>query len=215
MSNPASQPDPAAAPFEPAVPAAVQQDLLERLLGTRARDLAAVEAAHRDLLAAGPGLHRRALRWLAAHEPDSPLLSVGLAVLATNADPAGRRLAAELVETLPVATVADVVDYVHGWYVDRPHVKRERRRFRDEMTRAYEATAGAVRASVEQASGLKAEEFRGGEVLVTLGEYDKVQQVLDHLQLPYQALPYQVLDGLPLRADQVLIVNCPGKFSAA
>src|SRR5262249_23928160 len=61
----------------------------------------------------------------------------------------------------------------------------------------------------------KAEEFRGGEVLVTVGEYDKVQQVLDHLQLPYQAQPCQVLDGLPLRADQVLIVNCPGKFSAA
>jgi hypothetical protein len=51
------------------------------------------------------------------------------------------------------------------------------------MTEAYRATAGIVR---EELEGGKARdgEFRGGEVLVTLGEYDRVQQVLDHLELP-------------------------------
>src|SRR5262249_49564838 len=55
----------------------------------------------------------------------------------------------------------------------------------------------------------------GGEILLTLGQYDKVQQVLDHLQLPYRTLPCGVVEDLPLRADQVLIVNCPGQFSPA
>jgi hypothetical protein len=203
------------APIEPSVPFAVQQDLLDRLLGTRVRDLAAVESAHRALLAASPDLHRRLLRWLAAHEPKSPHLAVGLAVLATGADAEARRFVARLVEKLPVATVADAVDYVHGWYIDRTLVKQERRRFTDEMARAYQATAGVVREQLEQAGAAGPDEFRGGEILVTLGEYDKVQQVLDHLRLPYRTVPCQVVETLPLRADQVLIVNCPGRFSAA
>jgi hypothetical protein len=207
--------DHSGAPIEPSVPLAVQQNLLEKLLGTRIRDLAVVEAAHRDLLAASPDLHHRLLRWLAVHEPNSPHLSVGMALLTTGADPAGRCFAARLVEKVPIATVADTVDYVHGWYVDRKLLKRARRRFQDEMTRAYEATAGLVQEAVRKQSGVRSEEFRGGEILVTLGQFDKVQQVLDHLQLPYQTLPCQIVEGLPLRADQVLIVNCPGQFTAA
>jgi hypothetical protein len=198
--------------IEPSVPPAVQQDLLAKLLGTRTRDLEAVEAAHRSLIAASADLHRRLLRWLAAHEPESPHLAVGLAVLATGPDPGARGFVARLVETLPVRTLAELVDYIHGWQVDRRHVKRERLRFQDEMTEAYRATAGIVR---EELEGGKARdgEFRGGEVLVTLGEYDKVQQVLDHLELPYRTLPCPVLESVPLRADQVVIVNCPGRFS--
>jgi hypothetical protein len=209
-------PDPAGSdqplPIPPSVPPAGQQELLDRLLGTRVRDRAQVESAHRDLLAASPELHRQLLRWLAAHEPDSQHLSVGLAVLSTEADPAGRRFVADLIATLPMATVAETVDYIHGWYVDRTLTRRARTRFQDEMTRAYEATAGIVRQELE---GGQAEEFRGGEILVTLGQYDKVQQVLDHLQLPYQTLPCAIVETLPLRADQVLIINCPGQFSQA
>jgi hypothetical protein len=209
--------DPAhpATPIEPTVPPAVQQELLTRLLGTRTRVPAEVEAAHRELLAAGPELHRRLLRYLADHEPDSRHLAVGLALLATGSDPRARRFAADLVETLPVDAVAAVVDYVHGWRRERRLLKRERRRFADEMTRAYQATASVVRESLEQQGGLRAEQFRGGEILVTLGQYDKVQQVLDHLELPYQTLPCQALEGVPLRADQVLVVNCPGNFTPA
>jgi hypothetical protein len=195
------------------VPASVQHDLLEKLLGTRRRDLEAVEAAHRELMGAGPALHRKLLRWLAVNEPESPLLSVGLALLATGPDLSGRQLVADFVETLPIGTVAHLVDYIHGRYVDRLHVRQERRRFSDEMSAAYVATSSVVRQELQTDTKIKGDEFRGGEILVTLGEYDKVQQVLDHLQLPYQTLPCQVIDGLALRADQVLIVNCPGKFS--
>jgi hypothetical protein len=190
----------------------VQQDLLAKLLGTRTRDLGAVETAHRSLLAASADLHRRLLRWLAANEPESPHLAVGLAILATGPDRDARGFVTRLVGTLPVGTVADLVDYIHGWQVDRRHVKLERRRFQDEMTEAYRATAGIVREELE--GGIKGQdgEFRG-EVLVTLGEYDRVQQVLDHLELPYRTLPCQVLESVSLRADQVVIINCPGRFS--
>src|SRR5262245_43693095 len=92
-------------PIPPSVPPDGQQELLDRLLGVRPRDRARVEAAHRDLLAASPDLHRRLLRWLAANDPESPYLAVGLAVLATGADPAGRRFVGDLVRTLPVSTV--------------------------------------------------------------------------------------------------------------
>jgi hypothetical protein len=121
---------------------------------------------------------------------------------------------ADLVATLPLATTAEAVDYIHGWYVDRTLTRRQRARFQDQMTRAYEATADIVRQELQR-SGTEAEDFRGGEILVTLGQYDKVQQVLDHLQLPYQTLPCAVVEELPLRADQVLIVNCPGQFAPA
>lgn len=196
----------------PLVPPGQQQELLDKLLATRVRDTAAVETAHRDLLTASPDLHRRVLRWLADQDPRSRHLPVGLALLATGADPAGRRFVADLIASLPLTAVADTVDYIQGWIVDRKLTRRRRARFQDEMTRAYQATAEIVRDQVQR-SGSPPEEFHGGEVLVTLGQYDKVQQVLDHLQLPYRTLPCPVLEGLPLRADQVVIVNCPGNFT--
>jgi hypothetical protein len=64
-------------PLEPSVPLAVQQELLAKLLATRTRDLEAVESVHPGRLAAGPGLHRRLLRWLAQQKPDSPHLGWG------------------------------------------------------------------------------------------------------------------------------------------
>jgi hypothetical protein len=200
-------------PIQPRVPPGVQQALLERLFGTRSHDRAALEAGHRDLLAASPELSRVLLRWLASHDPEAPMLSVGLAVLGTSGDPVNRRLVAELLDRVPMATVADTVDYIHGWYVDRRHTRLSRQRFQDDMAVAYEATASAVRESVAES----AEEagFQGGDILVTLGHYDKVQQVLDYLQLPYRTTPCNVIHDLPLRADQVLIVNCPGQFEAA
>jgi hypothetical protein len=200
-------------PIQPRVPPGVQQALLERLLGTRSHDRAALEAGHRDLLAASPELARVLLRWLASHDPEAPMLSVGLAVLGVSGDPVNRRLVAELLDRVPLGTVADTVDYIHGWYVDRRHTRLSRKRFQDEMTQAYEATAGAVRESVAAESAQDAS-FQAGDILVTLGTYDKVQQVLDHLQLPYRTTPCNVVHELPLRADCVLIVNCPGQFTA-
>lgn len=43
--------------------------------------------------------------------------------------------------------------------------------------------------------------------------YDRVQQVLDYLELPYKVLSCRMLAMLSLRADHVVIVNCPGRFT--
>lgn len=200
-------------PIQPTVSDAARQALLSRVLGTRARDLAALEAAHRDLAAADAVLHKRFLRWLADHDPESAHLTVGLALLAVSADPAGRAFVRDTLAPLPVRATADVVDYVHGWRVDKLHTRRARRRFQDEMSEAYAAAAGLVRETLAREAG--GEGFRGGEILVTLGTYDKVQQVLDHLGLPYSTWPCKAVETAPLRADQVLVVNCPGDFSEA
>lgn len=191
-----------------------EQELLDSLLATRERDLQEVEAGHRQLLEASPVLHRQLLSWLAEHEADSNHLAVGLAILATRPEAEGRRFVAELIAQLPVTALANVVDFIHGWQVDRKLVKMARKRFQDEMTTAYAATADVVREEIQRSPGAGLHEFRGGDILVTLGHYDKVQQVLDYLQLPYRTVPCQVIQRLPLRADQVLIVNCPGEFDA-
>jgi len=184
--------------------------LVFRLLATRERDLPAIEAAHRALIADDASLQRRLICWLADQRPLSAHLSVGLAVLSCDPDAEGRALACRLIRRLPMETALDVVEYVRGRRVKRLHYKMARGRFQDEMTAAYRASAASVRAEL----GLEEEgaSFQGGEILVTLGQYDKVQQVLDYLEMPYRVLPCSAVKNLPLRADQVLIVNCPGKF---
>lgn len=191
------------------------EELLSQLLGTRVRDWEALEASHRALLAASPRDYKRLLAFLRDREPASPHLIVGLSLLSTGADMKARQFAGKLLRQLPLQTVAEVVDYIHGWYVDRTHTLLERQRFDDEMTEAYDAAAPVVQEALKREGVLStdSQEFVGGEILITLGEYDKVQQVLDALGMTYRTLPCQVVHKLPLRADQVLIVNCPGRFA--
>ncbi len=197
--------------IESSVPVAVQEQLLEQLLGTRVRDLEELEHGHRELLAASPALHRKFLRWLVVHEPLSPHIAVGLAILATGPDVEARGFVGELVPDLHVRTLADTIDYIHGWRVEHTHVKLERKRFSDEMSSSYEVGSRLVRGAMREE--VSSSEMVAGQILVTLGSYDKVQQVLDALQLGYRTLPCKVLETLPLRADQVVIINCPGGFT--
>lgn len=190
------------------------KNLLRQVMAARNYDLEAIEEAQRALLEASPETHQRLLGWLARHEPMSAQLVVGLALLSVHQELALRAFAKGLLQELPIEQLGKVVDYIHGWYVDRTHVKLQRQRFDDEMTEAYAASAGLLQEKLSR-EGVKLsaqEEFRGGEVLVTTGCYDKVQQVLDHLGFAYKTLPCQAVAGLPLRADQILIVNCPGSF---
>lgn len=191
------------------------EHLLGQILGTRMRDIETLEVNHWDLLTASPDDYKRFLAFFADTEPTSTHLSVGLALLATGADSKGRQFARQLLQKLPLKTLADTVDYIHGWYRDRTHTLQERRRFSDSMAQAYSETAPLVREALQQ-EGIAREsgDFTGGEIVVTLGMYDKVQQVLDALGLTYRIVPCQIATTLPLRADQVLIVNCPGLFDA-
>src|SRR5262245_49318092 len=132
-------------PIQPAATRSALEPLVLELLGTRKRDHEGVLEAHRKLVAASPDLHRRLLAWLADREPDSVHLVVGLALAATSPDQQGRRFARALLAHLPFTVMADVIDYIHGWFVDHVHRREERRRYADEMSRAYAASAGVVR----------------------------------------------------------------------
>ena len=190
------------------------EHLLGQILGTRSRDLETLESNHRELLAASPEDYKRFLAFFSDTEPTSTHLSVGLALLATGADLKSRKFARKLLQKLPLKTLADTADYIQGWYRDRTHTLRERRRFSDEMAEVYGKSAPLVREALKQEGmATQSGDFTGGEIVVTLGQYDKVQQVLDALGLIYRIVPCPVVETLPFRADQVLIVNCPGSFS--
>ena len=45
------------------------------------------------------------------------------------------------------------------------------------------------------------------------GCYDHVEQVLGALEAPYTTIDSRHLDNLPLRPEQLLVVNCPGEMS--
>lgn len=185
--------------------------LLSRLLATRPRDEEVLYAVHRELLAEDPVVYRRLLRFL-LEQTDAYRhhLVAGLALLSVHEDPALRQLATDAVARLDVALVCDVVDHVRGWVVEKRHAKAGLKRFADTMSRAYESKGREVKAQLSTVGG----DPQSGEIVVTLGQYDKVQQVLDYLELPYRLVPCTIVKDLPLRADQVLIVNCPGHFDA-
>lgn len=189
-----------------------RRQALSRLLAIRNRDLSEIETAHRALMKLDAILQLRLIRWLVDQEQHGNHLVIGLALLCVSDNLEKRRFALKQLTHLPMRVVAEVVDYVHGKITDRRHVSLKRKRFKDSMTSAYEATSKKVRESFE-VSGTSGD-FSGGEILVTLGCYDKVQQVLDYLELPYQTMPCKIVNQLAYRADQVLIVNCPGQFDA-
>lgn len=195
---------------QPTLPTHEGDRLLARLLATRARDEASLYTVHGELSRDDPALYRQLACYLAEHEPASVHLVVALAMLSTGSDAESRALAARLIEALPIEVACDVIDHVRGWVVERLHAKPELTRYADEMSGAYASSARAVKRELSS----EADAFRGGEVVVTLGQYDKVQQVLDYLDIPYRLVPCAIVEDLPLRADQVLIVNCPGQFSA-
>lgn len=186
--------------------------LLTRLLATPARDERALYAAHRALLHQDPSLYRRLVSWLLDRADDErDQLVVALALLAVDDAPAHRALVGRALDRLPIDVAVAVVDHVRGWTVKKLQAKASLKRFDDEMSAAYRAKAQDVQAELVD----HGPDFTGGEVVVTLGQFDRVQQVLDYLELPYRLVPCGVVKDLPLRADQVLIVNCPGNFDEA
>jgi len=81
--------------------------------------------------------------------------------------------------------------------------------------RAYAAGARFAREHIrrerpENDAALRAVEE--GDVVVVRGCYDRVEQVLDALGLPYRAVEPASVGRLRLRPEQLVVVNCPGQL---
>jgi hypothetical protein len=50
------------------------------------------------------------------------------------------------------------------------------------------------------------------DIIIVTGEYDKVQDILHLAGIPFKMVNPPDLDRIRLNAEQILIVNCPGKF---
>jgi hypothetical protein len=85
----------------------------------------------------------------------------------------------------------------------------------ERMRRAYRFGARISRERMAREAPLDAaalEAVEASDVVVVRGSYDRVELVLEALELPYTALEPQQLGGVRLRPEQLLVVNCPGNL---
>jgi hypothetical protein len=87
----------------------------------------------------------------------------------------------------------------------------------DKRERAYKAAATITREQMRRDAPERArylDQIETSDVVVVTGQYDRVQEVLDALEVEHTVIQPQELDWLELRPEQLLVVNCPGRISA-
>jgi hypothetical protein len=87
----------------------------------------------------------------------------------------------------------------------------------DKRERAYKAAATITREQMRRDAPDRArvlDEVEKSDVVVVTGQYDRVQQVLEALEVEHTVIDPHELDRLRLRPEQLLIVNCPGQISS-
>jgi len=83
--------------------------------------------------------------------------------------------------------------------------------------RAYKAAATITREQLRRDAPDRArvlDEVEKSDVVVVTGQYDRVQQVLEALEVEHTVIHPHELDRLTLRPEQLLVVNCPGQVSS-
>lgn len=59
------------------------------------------------------------------------------------------------------------------------------------------------------------ENLEAADIIVTTGQYDHIEQVFGHGGIPCTTVAPEAIDQADLRSDQVVFVNCPGRFTEA
>jgi hypothetical protein len=88
----------------------------------------------------------------------------------------------------------------------------------DRRARAYRVGARMARERIAREAPLDAEALAAvtaSDVLVVPGSYDRVEQVLGALEMPFTLVHPGQLARVRLRPEQLLIVNCPGNLPRA
>ena len=78
---------------------------------------------------------------------------------------------------------------------------------------AYRAGARMAKDRIAREAPLDAaalEALEASDIVVVSGSYDRVQQVLGALEMPFTAVAPHQLAQIPLRPEQLLVLNCPG-----
>jgi hypothetical protein len=86
----------------------------------------------------------------------------------------------------------------------------------DARARSYRVGAGITRERHRREAPLSERalrEIEASDIVVVEGCYDRVEQVLQALELPHTSIAPEQLGQVPLRRDQLLVVNCPGHVS--
>jgi hypothetical protein len=85
-----------------------------------------------------------------------------------------------------------------------------------EMQKAYGASAKIMekRMSKERPEDLEVlKKVKDSAIIIVAGSYDKIELVLDLIKVPYVLIQPHDVEQIELKADQILIINCPGNVS--
>jgi hypothetical protein len=84
------------------------------------------------------------------------------------------------------------------------------------MDRAYEVSIRALREKIRRDNPTEErqlQEISQTDVIVVRGQYDRVQDVLRAMDIPFTLVSAAQLDRINLSPSQVVFINCPGKLS--
>ena len=87
----------------------------------------------------------------------------------------------------------------------------------DRLRRTYQAAGCITREKIARDEPLHEEALRAVEasdIVVVTGMYDRVQQVLEALDLRFTTIQPEQLGRIPLRPEQLLVINCPGQVKS-
>lgn len=81
------------------------------------------------------------------------------------------------------------------------------------MNKAYQASSKIMEKRMKRERPKDLEILRkvkDSSIIILKGQYDKIEMVLDLIKVPYVLISPHQINGVELRPDQILIINCPG-----
>jgi hypothetical protein len=83
----------------------------------------------------------------------------------------------------------------------------------ESMNQAYKASSKILEKRMEKERPIDLEILKKvdeSSIIIVAGTYDKIELVLDLINVPYVLIQPQDFDKINLKPDQILIINCPG-----
>ncbi|MEJ2293574.1 MAG: hypothetical protein P8Y23_02265, partial [Candidatus Lokiarchaeota archaeon] len=84
------------------------------------------------------------------------------------------------------------------------------------MEQAYKASSKILEKRMEKERPIDLEILKKvdeSSIIIVAGVYDKIELVLDLINIPYVLIQPGDFDKINLRSDQILIINCPGEIT--